>query len=216
MTEAAPRLRFRFIGSWHPVLLGATDSPRLIETFLRDTTARRDDLAVLRAQLRAELRTAAETARSGGAEAMFLATEVQPGLPTPISLTLYAPAELRMSPAVGVDGTEVMRVFRDALAQRGAEGLDTAREIAHAETTVLRLHRVEPQELEGGASVRRLSAEYWMAVPGTKNVVLVNLATPLGDIPHVMLDFFDAIVRAACFDADDVSTDTSPAASPTR
>lgn len=195
-----PRLNFRFVGTWHPVLLGELDSPELIDRFLLETTGRRDDLVTHRARLRADLREAVAKAREGSATAMFLATQVQPGVEIPITLTVFAPTDLRMSPAIGTDAETVMRVFREALEQRQTDGLDTAREIEHPECAVLRLHRREEQHLDDAISVNRLAADYWMTVPGTKHMLLVSVATPMGEIPNLMLSLFDSIIRAATFE----------------
>lgn len=73
---------------------------------------------------------------------------------------------------------------------------------------MLRLHAVSTQLIqEDGASAeqKRLVARYWYAVPGHKQVALVHMSTPLGDIPHAMLRFFDAIVAASSWGAADAA-----------
>ncbi|HEX5858850.1 MAG TPA: hypothetical protein VFY91_12150, partial [Microbacterium sp.] len=144
---AAPALRFRFIGSWFPIIWNRFDSPELIDRFVDDTFGRRDDLATIRAKARRDLRAAVEVARRGDAQAMFLATEIQPGLPMPITLTVFAPSALRMSPTIGVDPDAVMATFRKGLTLRDTPELPTAAALEIAGARVLRLHRVLVQPL---------------------------------------------------------------------
>lgn len=194
-----PSLRFRFFGSWHPIIWNDLDSPELIDRFVSEKFGRRDDQAMVRAKARADLRSAVEAARRGEAQAMFLATEIRPGLPMPITLTVFAPTALRISPSIGTDPAAVMDAFRKSLAMRETPDVETAEESAIAGSSILRLHRVIEQPLEDaeGFEAHTLSADYWYTVPGSKHMVLVNIATPMGDMPNLMLDFFDAIVAAS-------------------
>ena len=50
-----------------------------------------------------------------------------------------------------------------------------------------------------GLVVRNLVVDYWYTVPESKQVVVANFSTPLGAIAHIMLDFFDGMVRSSSF-----------------
>ena len=56
-------------------------------------------------------------------------------------------------------------------------------------------------EVEAGQEFtqRRLVAQYWSPRPDSKHLVLAVLSTPLGDIPHTLLSYFDAIVEVSRF-----------------
>lgn len=207
----AQRLRFRLIGRWHPVLLGEKDDPSLIPELSRAVIGKQDVDATIRAELTRSLREAVATARRGGAEAMFIGTEIRPGLPMSANLTVFPHPGIRMSPAIGTDAAAVIDVFEQSLRALGDVDMDSVSRLSIEGSEILRTHRVEMtavEELgsdatgtEGGPVVRPLVADYWYTVPGTKELVLVNFITPMGDIAHVMLAFFDAIVRASYFEA---------------
>lgn len=211
-TTAAPpaqRLRFRLIGSWYPVLLGTDDDPTLIPALARDVIGKQDVDANVRAELARSLREAVAAARRGGAEAMFIGTEIRPGLPMSANLTVFPHSGVRMSPAIGSDPAAVMDVFEQSLRAIGDVDMNTAERLTIAGSEILRTHRLEdsdvpnelqPEGVEGNRSVRRLVVDYWYTVPETKDLLLVNFMTPMGDIAHVMLAFFDAIVRASYFE----------------
>lgn len=200
--SALPTLRFRFIGSWFPIIWNALDSPELIDRFVEEKYGRRDDLATVRAKARRDLRAAVAKAEEGEAQAMFLATEIQPGLPMPITLTVFAPSELRMSPTIGDDPDAVLSTFRKSLALRETPDLETAVQLEIEDARILRMHRVVEQPLEEapGFTARTLSADYWYTIPGSKRMLLVNVSTPMGDMANLMLQFFDAVVGASYFE----------------
>lgn len=214
-TEAPPaqRLRFRLIGRWHPVLLGDQDDPALIPELSRAVIGKQDADATVRAELTRSLREAVATARRGGAEAMFVGTEIRPGLPMSANLTVFPHPGIRMSPAIGTDAAAVMDVFEQSLRALGDVDMGSVVRLSIEGSEILRTHRIEMTEVDGWSPsdvageaaprVRRLVADYWYTVPETKELLLVNFVTPMGDIAHVMLAYFDAIVRASYFEVDD-------------
>ena len=194
-----PPLRFRLMGSWHPVLLNQLDSTALVSVFVASVIGRRDIDATIRARMRGDLTTAITRARERDAVAMFLATEITPGIPMPVTLTVYAPPRMHMSPAVGTEAETVRGALQKSFAQIGMEHLDTARTFSIAGSEILRLHHVDAQELpeQPAAHVRTLTADYWYTVPDSKQLVVATFSTPMGDIPNLMLDFFDSLVAAS-------------------
>lgn len=93
---------------------------------------------------------------------------------------------------------------------RGARPRDVHRDRDHSGTADAGdAHRLrptpdahEPGRGHGGGDghggyTRTLTADYWYTVPGSKQVVVATFSTPMGDIPNLMLDYFDAVVRAS-------------------
>lgn len=184
------------------MLLNRLDSAQLVTDFVAGVVGTRDVDATVRARLRRDLTAAIATAREGDAQAMFLATEIAPGLPMPVTLTVYAKPELRMSPAVGTAAGTVVDVLLESFELMRMPHLDTAARLSVPGSQIVRLHHVDekPVPETPGLRVRTLVADYWFTVPGSKHIAVANFSTPLGDIPRVMLDFFDSIVRAAYFE----------------
>ncbi len=202
VSDDTPPLRFRLLGSWHAVLLNELESRDLVSEFVASVVGKRDIDATLRARMRQDLTTAIATAQAGHARAMFIATEVVPGLPMPVTLTVYSPPRMHMSPAVGTSPETVMAVLKKSFAATGMAHLGTARESSIPGSRILRLHHVDDHDLpeQPELHTRTLTADYWYTVPGSKQVVVATFSTPMGDIPNLMLDYFDAVVRASYWD----------------
>lgn len=198
-----PRLHFRLPGTWHHLdLQGGDQSEASIETVVRNAIGVADDRAILRADLRRDLRTAVESARQAEATCMMFSTEIAPGSPLPVTLVVYAPSRLRMSPSIGTSPERVLAVLAESMRQQDPE---RAASIAHrtdAGGPVVRTHRVEPIEpTEETGGALRLTADYWIPMPDTKRVVMVRLSTPMGEIENILLSLYDVVVEAAYFDA---------------
>ena len=178
VTSRAQSLRFRLIGQWHPVLLGENDDPSLIPALSRAVIGKQDVDATVRAELTRSLREAVASARKGGAEAMFVGTEIRPGLPMSANLTVFPHPGIRMSPAIGTDAPAVIEVFEKSLRALGDVDMDTVSRLSIEGSEILRTHRIEMtavEELgpdaagtEAAPVVRRLVADYWYTVPDTK------------------------------------------------
>ena len=206
--SALPALRFRLLGTWHPVLLGELDSSELIADFVASIVGKRDIDATLRARLRHDLIDAVTRARNGHAVAMFIATEIAPGIPMSVTLTVYSPPQMRMSPAVGTTPAAVMAALRTSFVQTGMAHLETAHAMSITGSEVLRLHHVDDQDLpeQPDLRARTLTADYWYTVPESKRLTIATFSTPMGDIPNVMLAYFDAIVAASYWEDEHVVT----------
>ncbi|EXJ53222.1 hypothetical protein AS96_00320 [Microbacterium sp. MRS-1] len=172
----------------------------------REIVGPADDAPLLRRRIQSGLDDAAAAAREASARLLLICREIAPGVPTPVAITVHTP--ITITPAVGTAPESVMRAFELSLPHTREPDLETATRMDAAGSAVLRLHAVSTQVIEedGQSAVqRRLVARYWYTVPNSKQVALVNMSTPLGDIPHAMLRFFDAIVAASSWGAADAA-----------
>ncbi|QYJ05722.1 hypothetical protein KUV85_08600 [Nocardioides panacisoli] len=195
------QLHFRLPGTWHRIdLRGGDRSEASIASVVRDTIGGSDDRARQRAELRRDLRGALEAARRAEATSMMFATEIAHRTPMPLTLVVHAPTRLRMSPSIGTAPEQVLAVLAESLGRHAPERAASLVRRTGAGAPALRTHRserIEPVAETGDA--RRLAADYWLPVPGTKQVVLVRLTTPLGEIADLVLSLCDVLVEAAYF-----------------
>lgn len=209
MSDAARDPRFRLPGRWISLDPRDEDATRAyIAQIARELIGAADDAVLMRRRVESGLGDAAATARAAEARLLLLCREVAPGVPTPVSITVHTP--LTITPAIGTSPENVMRAFEQSLPHTSEPDLETATRLTIADSIVLRLHSVAPQLIEEGdhaVTQNRLAARYWYTVPGSKQVVLVDMVTPLGDIPHAMLRFFDSIVAASHWGAADAPSD---------
>lgn len=200
---ALPTLNFQLLGAWSRLDLTSTEA---LETTIRDYVDERlgtaDAEAQARALLRVRLTEALTIARDAGGVTTFIATEIAPGAPMPVMLTIYSPRELRMTPAVGTGAEAVGAMLRRGLTQLEVDGIEDATSLSIEGSEVLRIVREQVDPVHPDTPAQQLTTlivDYWYSVPGSKQVVLANFATPLADIPTVMISFFDATVRASYF-----------------
>lgn len=195
-----PDLHFRLPGTWHRIdLRGGTTSEASIKSVVRSAIGAADDRARLRAELRRDLAAAVEAAREAEAKSMMFSTEIAPGSPLPVTLLVCAPSRLRMSPSIGTGSDKVLGVLTEGLSRQRDVATSLVRREA-AGGPAVRTHRVEPiQPVEETGGALRLTADYWVPVPRSKQVVMVRLATPMGEIENIMLSLFDALIEATCF-----------------
>lgn len=199
----APELAFRLIGTWWPVDLESDEAASASASAVaRGTLGTRDQEATARRRLRDDLVVAARTAREARARLMLLQTELAPGEPMSATLTLYDDDRVRMSPAIGTSPDRVLAVLEESLPTIAPDLAPTAVRRPFTDGEVVRVHRVdEVIEVEAGQEFtqRRLVAQYWYPRPDSKHLVLAVLSTPLGDIPHTLLSYFDDIVEVSRF-----------------
>ncbi|KIC59506.1 hypothetical protein [Microbacterium hominis] len=205
--SVGPQLRFRLPGEWISVDPRDEDAARDHNASIaRQIVGPADDAPLLRRRIQSGLDDAAAAAREASAHLLLICREIAPGVPTPVAITVHTP--ITVTPAVGTAPEAVMRAFELSLPHTGEPDLETATRMDAAGSAVLRLHAVSTQMIEedGQSAVqRRLVARYWYTVPNSKQVALVNMSTPLGDIPHAMLRFFDAIVAASSWGTADAA-----------
>ena len=202
-TTATPTLTFQLIGNWRRIILGPDEQiTASVRDYVAELVGPADAEAQVRALMRARFVGAFTIARDAGAVSVFLASEITPGTPMPIMLTVFSPRDLRMTPATGKSSNAIMQMLRLGLTQLEVERIDNAAELSLEGSEILRIRReqVEPMHPDApGHVITNLVVDYWYSVPDSKQVVLANFSTPLADIPEIMVSFFDATVLASSF-----------------
>ncbi|MCR2784260.1 MULTISPECIES: hypothetical protein [unclassified Microbacterium] len=205
MTAVAtdPRLVFRMIGTWWRIELSSpeaiADSTKQIA---RGVLGRADDRASARARLRDELTAAATAAADAEAQLLMIQTELGPGEPMSATLTVFEDERMRMSPTVGTAPDAVLATLERSFPLIDAAAAETLVRRQCRDSEVVRVHTVqETVQIEDGEQYtqRRLVAQYWYPIPGSKRLLTVVLSSPLGEIPNTLLSYFDAIVSASAF-----------------
>jgi hypothetical protein len=206
-TDAAPaaaaaRLVLRLPGTWvqlDPSRPEVTD--RRIRVYVDLAMGRADELAKARADMRKAVGAMIQSADSAASlESVFLCHEVAPGTPTPIAVSVFAPAELHLSPVIGTNPADVIDGYLAAMDAIGdGEGWERR---ACVDGESVRRWRISETVLADGLEdqpVRSFSADYWRTVPDTKRLVLITVTSPLADIPETLLRLADAIVAGSRF-----------------
>ncbi len=197
-------LRFRLPGRWFSVDLSGEDATNSsIKRIARDAVGLADDRAVERAMVRRQLQEAVAAGAQGDVRAIMFSTEIAPGTPLPVTLLVFEPADLRMSPAIGTAPQTVLKVMAEGLKETDPAAFASMTEVRGPGVPALRTHRVELVD-DGGQSdgVMRLIADYWIPVPDTKRMLMVRLSTPLGELENVMCALFDEFIAVAYFSDD--------------
>jgi len=201
-TTNAARLVLRLPGTWvqlDPSRPEVTD--RRIRVYVDLAMGRADELAKARADMRKAMDAMIHSADSAAAlESVFLCHEVAPGTPTPIAVSVFAPAQLHLSPVIGTNPADVIDGYLAALDAMGdGEGWERR---ACVDGESVRRWRIAQTVLADGLEdqpVRSFSADYWRTVPDTKRLILVTVTSPLADIPETLLRLADAIVAGSRF-----------------
>jgi hypothetical protein len=200
--RAVPRLSFQLPGTWLALDPRSPAAATEVERVVRDIIGAADDAALARRRLGDSLERAVAAARDADAHGFFACLEIAPGIRVPASLTVHAPALLRMTPAIGTSPDAVLGALRASFAELGVEGVETATRLEGPRASILRLERLVADDVEEGgerATVTRLEVEYWFAVPSSKQVVLALFVSPLGELRHALRNLFDAVALAAWF-----------------
>ena len=199
----ARALEFRLIGAWEQFAAGSSKKlDDQVDAYVERIVGKSDDRALVRIGMRERIRAGLAAAEDGSAQSLFLCSEIAPGVPMPVVMTVYAPETLRMTPAEGTSPEAVMEAFRAGRRQLYDETDDDWGTLEIPEALVLRTARAGDVALHPeapDATVPNLEAQYWYTTPGSKTMVLVTFFTPLADLRNVMLEFFDSIVRASRF-----------------
>ena len=208
--ETLPGLRFRLPGDWWAVDLHDRDAAvASAHRLARHRIGPQDDRVLLRERVTRELTEAIDAAIRAGGQSMFIAVNILDGVPLPISFAVYLP-DTGMTPAIGTDPDRVLDILD--------QGLEHVVSAAHADpgdpadrirveisgSKATRIHRVRTIDVGSGddaGTLETLVVDYWAAVPGTKRVMLVSFSTSMAELQQQLLQFFDAIMRAARWDA---------------
>lgn len=206
-------------GKWHTVDCTESDfGKQQIERISFEILGKADEEALARLQLRRQLEEAVEHGLTGGLRSIHIGQELADGTPFPVSISVYRPDDLRMSPAVTTRSDEVLEIlamgFEDEEEEvsvvRGGNFKALRRvTVEHDE----RFDDVQPDENDPESQklneelkqveLRRLRVEYWCHVPSTKKVALVVFDTNMADIKNTLLELFDTIMLVGLFvDAD--------------
>lgn len=206
IAPALPTLRFRLPGDWWLIPLVDREAAVASATrLIRQRIGTQDDRATLRARLSRDLAAAIDEAIAGNGQSMLIAVQIVETVPIPISITVYLP-DVSMSPAIGTAADRVLDIL-----EQGLEGLEVPEigDLGQLERVALKgttaLRSVRTRQIEVGTGDDRglmdvLVVDYWVAVPGTKRVVLANFSTSYAELREQMLVFFDAIMRATYFE----------------
>jgi hypothetical protein len=197
-----PRLVLRLPGTWvqlDPSRPELTD--KRIRAFVTLSMGRADELATARADMRKSLGLILERADPTAAlESTFLCHEVSPGVPTPISVSVFTPEAIHMSPVIGTRPDDVMAGFIAAMDAIG-DGEDWEVRPCIDGVAARRWRITENVVAEGleDVPIRGFSADYWRTVPESKRLVLVNVTSPLADLAQTLVRLSDAIVAGSRF-----------------
>jgi len=196
------RLTLRLPGTWVQLDPNRPEvTTERIHAFVELAMGRADELAQARHDVRQALGMMLEKAPEAAAlESTFLCHEISPGSPTPIAVSVFSPADIHMSPAVGTQSGTVIETFLVAMELLGDSADWTRLECADGEAA--RRWRVTETVVAEGAEdlpLRSFVADYWRTVPSSKRLVLVTVTSPLADIPQTLLHLADAIVAGSRF-----------------
>ena len=196
------RLTLRLPGTWVQLDPNRPEvTTERIHAFVELAMGRADELAQARHDVRQALGMMLEKAPEAAAlESTFLCHEISPGSPTPIAVSVFSPADIHMSPAVGTQSGTVIETFLAAMELLGDSADWTRLECADGEAA--RRWRVTETVVAEGAEdlpLRSFVADYWRTVPSSKRLVLVTVTSPLADIPQTLLHLADAIVAGSRF-----------------
>lgn len=196
--QQLPRLLFTFVGDWRQ--LRVTDAAQLrsdIERVVAHQFQPGDEQAPLRILARERFAQAAELARQGGAISMFVLNEISPGVPLPALMTIFAPQDLTIAPAVGTTPDAVMTAFKEArhLIGTNDEGwheFSTGQALCARQVRAYSVDINESSDEPVDAPL--LEVDYWVTVPGTKRLLRIAVQTPVVHAPHITTTYFDRTV----------------------
>jgi hypothetical protein len=162
-----------------------------------------DSFARLRGDLRAQLTELADKARDGGAEQVYLALEIVPGAPLPMSLAVSWPDidVLGSTPSKPESVIELVRIALSSLPDAVDYQDEEVAELGGT-ATLRRCKIIEhPADGEVGA-YDSLVVDYWIAVPGTQNVALLTFSTSIVEERELVLQLFRVMIETLRWTAD--------------
>lgn len=189
--------RFTLPGKWGRVdLSNEASSRRSIRKITETVTGRREELAMVRAELRSRFQTAADLAREGGASDLYVAFELVKGIPLPAWLTVFSPTiESTDFAALGLDALKTVLDLGAASndPQVTQRTTDVEGNKIHAVRQSWRRQR-QISEGQTESSFEFLEADYWLATTGPNRIALLTFSTALAEYEEQMLALFDAVI----------------------
>lgn len=205
--ESLPTLQLRLPGDWWTTSLrDRAEATASAMRLIRHRLGTGDDRAGLRVRLHREFTAAIDAAIEGNGQRMFIAIQIVESIPLPVTITVYLP-EVAMTPSIGTRGDRVIDILQqglDSIDTAGTGDLGAITRLDVAGTAAVRSSRVSAIEVGDGSDHGVLDVfvvDYWLAVPDTKRVVLVNFSTSFAELHEYLLPFFDAIMRVAYWSA---------------
>lgn len=199
-----PGVQIVLPGSWWKIPVGDAEAAnRSIRALAEKITNRVDEFAQLRRDLRAELTQLAEKARDGGADQLFLAIEIVPGAPLPMSLALFWP-EIDVLGSTPSDPKTVIALVREALGSRpDAETYGDQEQATLGGTeTWRRSHTIEHPADGDVDAYETFVVDYWIAVPGMQRVALLTFSTTVPGERELLLELFRVMVESMRWDRE--------------
>jgi len=191
------RIRFALPGSWaHIPLESEAAALRAVRKLTEQVTGRKEELATLRADLRARFTRVVEVAREGGAEELYVGLELVPGIPLPAWAAVFPadPAQVELASVGFGDLTRGLDFAVGAAPEGGSsETLDDPRTRVHA---VRHAWRRKTEVAEDGVerSFDLIEADYWGAAAEPNRLALITFSTALAEYEEEMLELFDAVI----------------------
>lgn len=197
-------IRFALPGSWARIPLDSeAQALRAVRKLTEQVTGRKEELATLRAELRARFTTVVEAAREGGAEDLYIGLELVPGIPLPAWAAVF-PADAEQLDLAAVGFADLGRGL-DFAAGAAPEGGSTARgdgETGGDGDDATRVHAVRhawrrTTQVAADGEERTfdlVEADYWIAAAEPNRMALVTFSTALAEYEEEMLELFDAVI----------------------
>lgn len=198
VSNKGPSAQIVLPGSWWTIPVTDEDaSKRAIHALANKVTNKMDDFARLRADLRRQLTELTDTAREGGAGELYLALEIVPGMPIPMSIAVFWP-DLNVLGSTPSDSSTVIELVRIALQSASDAGEYTDEEVATlGASATFRRCKTITHEADGDVpEYSTLVVDYWVAVPGTQHVALLSFSTNFPHERELMIELFKTIVES--------------------
>ena len=204
----ALQFTFALPGDWWTIRVDE-NAERSIKAYVERQVGRDDRLAAHRAELRQHLSEALGQARSGGAIAMYLALELAPGVPLPVTLTTYRPpVPPHLTMEVGpMPASDSFAAWLERSSPESEVGSWSDESVG-----VVRERKFAIMTGEDGDQVENLRADYWVFVAGSLQPFLMAFSSPViwAEELEPLAGLFDAIVETVSWHegADDPSAVT--------
>lgn len=208
MSVAFPAVDFMLPGRWWRFPLGTEqEMRRSARAMAVQALGRADHLAQLRSELCAQVVQAARSAKAARGTEFYFGLEIAPGMPLPMSLTVYWP-DVPVPPSRHAGHRLAAESLAASLAGMGRGEVSV---LDSEDFGVVRVVGGQPptgSPAEGdGAELERLRASrldvaYWILNPASPRTLLLSFSTSLGDFQDAVLELGDAIVATVMWGED--------------